>query len=77
VLDYLLPEMENKRGSWVVVLAGYQKPMEEQIMAYNEGLPPSRFPLVPHRSMRIFVVLTLWPCLLLCCSALRQTLRQP
>lgn len=45
VLDYLLPEMENKRGSLVVVLAGYQKPMEEQIMAYNEGLP-SRFPLV-------------------------------
>lgn len=37
--------MENKRGSLVVVLAGYQKPMEEQIMAYNEGLP-SRFPLV-------------------------------
>jgi hypothetical protein len=45
VLDYLLPEMENKRGSLVVVLAGYQKPMEEQIMAYNEGLP-SRFPLL-------------------------------
>jgi hypothetical protein len=43
-MDYLLPEMENKRGTLVVVLAGYQKPMEE-LMAYNEGLP-SRFPLV-------------------------------
>ncbi|MEW5300661.1 MAG: hypothetical protein WDW36_003575 [Sanguina aurantia] len=43
VLDYLLPEMENKRGTLVVVLAGYQEPMEA-LMAYNEGLP-SRFPL--------------------------------
>ncbi|MEW5313864.1 MAG: hypothetical protein WDW38_005396 [Sanguina aurantia] len=43
VLDYLLPEMENKRGTLVVVLAGYQKPMEA-LMAHNEGLP-SRFPL--------------------------------
>lgn len=42
VLDYLLPEMENKRGSLVVVLAGYQKPMEG-LLAHNEGLP-SRFP---------------------------------
>ncbi|WIA14243.1 hypothetical protein OEZ85_002779 [Tetradesmus obliquus] len=45
VLDYLLPEMENKQGSLVVVLAGYQKPMEEKVMAHNEGLP-SRFPLL-------------------------------
>ena len=43
-MEYLLPEMENKRGTLVVVLAGYQKPMEE-LMGYNEGLP-SRFPLV-------------------------------
>lgn len=45
VLNYLLPEMENKRGKLVVVLAGYRKPMEENIMQFNEGLP-SRFPLV-------------------------------
>lgn len=45
VLNFLLPEMENKRGKLVVVLAGYRKPMEENIMAFNEGLP-SRFPLV-------------------------------
>lgn len=42
VLDYLLPEMENRRGSLVVILAGYQKPMEG-LIAHNEGLP-SRFP---------------------------------
>ncbi len=41
VLDYLLPEMENRRGKLVVVLAGYAKPMEE-LMGHNEGLP-SRF----------------------------------
>ncbi len=34
--------MENKRGTLVVVLAGYQKQMEE-LIEYNEGLP-SRFP---------------------------------
>jgi hypothetical protein len=45
VLNYLLPEMENRRGKLVVVLAGYRKPMEESIMAFNEGLP-SRFPRV-------------------------------
>lgn len=45
MLNYLLPEMENKRGKLVVVLAGYRKPMEENIMQFNEGLP-SRFPLV-------------------------------
>ncbi|GFR50032.1 hypothetical protein Agub_g12193 [Astrephomene gubernaculifera] len=41
VLDYLLPEMENRRGKLVVVLAGYKKQLEE-LMAHNEGLP-SRF----------------------------------
>lgn len=44
VLDYLLPEMENRRGKLVVVLAGYQEQMEG-LMAHNEGLP-SRFALV-------------------------------
>lgn len=34
--------MENKRGTLVVVLAGYQKQMED-LMGHNEGLP-SRFP---------------------------------
>ena len=43
-MDYLLPEMENKRGKLVVIMAGYQKHMEE-LISYNEGLP-SRFPLV-------------------------------
>ena len=42
ILDYLLPEMENRRGTLVVVIAGYSKPMEDFI-AFNEGLP-SRFP---------------------------------
>ncbi len=42
MLDALLPEMENKRGRLVVVLAGYAKHMEK-LMAHNEGLP-SRFP---------------------------------
>ncbi|GFH21452.1 NFX1-type zinc finger-containing protein 1, partial [Haematococcus lacustris] len=41
VLDYLLPEMENRRGKLVTVLAGYQKQMEA-LLGYNEGLP-SRF----------------------------------
>eukprot|EP00884_Botryococcus_braunii_P010986 jgi/Botrbrau1/1988/Bobra.0052s0030.1 len=44
VLDYLLPEMENRRGKLVVVLAGYEKDMRT-LIEYNEGLP-SRFPLV-------------------------------
>ena len=42
VLDYLLPEMENRRGSLIVVIAGYQKQMDD-LMSFNEGLP-SRFP---------------------------------
>ena len=42
VLDMLLPEMENKRDSLVVVMAGYEKQMDD-LMAHNEGLP-SRFP---------------------------------
>lgn len=44
VLDYLLPELENKRGKLVVVLAGYEKDMQK-LIEYDEGLP-SRFPLV-------------------------------
>lgn len=44
VLNYLLPEMENKRGSLVVIFAGYEKQMSE-LLEFNEGLP-SRFPLL-------------------------------
>lgn len=44
VLDYLLPEMENKRGSLVVVFSGYKNQMD-MLMAYNEGLP-GRFPFI-------------------------------
>jgi hypothetical protein len=44
VMNFLLPEIENQRGSLVVVMAGYQKQMEE-LLAFNEGLP-SRFPRV-------------------------------
>ena len=42
ILDYLLPEIENRRGTLVVVIAGYSKPMDD-LMSFNEGLP-SRFP---------------------------------
>jgi replication-associated recombination protein RarA len=42
ILDYLLTEMEDRRGKLVVVIAGYAKPQEE-LLAHNEGLP-SRFP---------------------------------
>ena len=42
VLNFLLPEMENLRGKLVVVLAGYQKPMED-LLAFNDGFR-SRFP---------------------------------
>ena len=42
VLNLLLTEMENLRGTIVVVFAGYEKPMED-LLAFNEGLP-SRFP---------------------------------
>ena len=42
VLDMLFPEMENKRDSLVVIIAGYRKQMDD-LMAHNEGLP-SRFP---------------------------------
>ena len=43
VLDLLLTEMEDRRGKLVVIFAGYQKNMEDEILAYNPGLP-SRFP---------------------------------
>ncbi len=43
VLEYLLPEMENKIGTLVVAFAGYTKPMEK-LFEYNEGLS-SRFPV--------------------------------
>ncbi|KAJ1457712.1 P-loop containing nucleoside triphosphate hydrolase protein, partial [Pelagophyceae sp. CCMP2097] len=41
VLDLLLTNMEDHRGRFVVVLAGYKKPMDE-LLEHNEGLP-SRF----------------------------------
>ena len=43
VLDYLLAEVENRRGKVVFVLAGYNKQMES-FFAHNPGLP-SRFPV--------------------------------
>lgn len=42
VIDFLLPEMENRRGSLVVVLAGYKEPIMK-LLKYNPGLP-RRFP---------------------------------
>lgn len=44
VLDVLLTEMEDRRGSLVVVFAGYKDRMEA-LLDHNEGLP-SRFRLV-------------------------------
>lgn len=44
VLDVLLTEMENRRGSLVVAFAGYADRMED-LLDYNEGLS-SRFRLV-------------------------------
>lgn len=44
VLDVLLTEMEDRRGSLVVVFAGYKDRMET-LLDHNEGLP-SRFCLV-------------------------------
>jgi AAA+ superfamily predicted ATPase len=41
VLNLLLAEMEKRRGSLIVVFAGYKKKMED-LFQYNEGLP-SRF----------------------------------
>lgn len=42
MLNYLLAEIENRRGELVVAFAGYAKDMES-LFEYNEGLP-SRFP---------------------------------
>ena len=42
VLDMLLQEMENKRESLVVIMAGYENQMDD-VMAHNEGLS-SYFP---------------------------------
>ncbi|WZH47640.1 P-loop containing nucleoside triphosphate hydrolase protein [Fusarium acuminatum] len=42
VLDYLLAEVENRRGKIVFVLAGYSTEMES-FFAHNPGIP-SRFP---------------------------------
>lgn len=42
VLNYLLAEIENRRGELVVAFAGYAKDMET-LFEFNEGLP-SRFP---------------------------------
>lgn len=41
VLNYLLAEMEKRRGSLIVVFAGYKEKLED-LFTYNEGLP-SRF----------------------------------
>lgn len=43
VLNYLLAEIENRRGELVVAFAGYAKAMET-LFEFNEGLP-SRFPM--------------------------------
>ncbi|THW88324.1 P-loop containing nucleoside triphosphate hydrolase protein [Aureobasidium pullulans] len=42
ILDFLLPEVVNRRGEVVFILAGYRKQMET-LMAYNPGFQ-SRFP---------------------------------
>jgi Holliday junction resolvasome RuvABC ATP-dependent DNA helicase subunit len=42
ILDYLLTEVEDRRGKVVFVIAGYAKPLEK-LFAHNDGLP-SRFP---------------------------------
>lgn len=44
VLNFLLAEIENRRGELVVALAGYAKNMET-LFEFNEGLP-SRFPKI-------------------------------
>ncbi|CAM9360644.1 unnamed protein product [Ectocarpus sp. 12 AP-2014] len=44
VLNFLLAEIENRRGELVVAFAGYAKNMET-LFEFNEGLP-SRFPKV-------------------------------
>eukprot|EP00762_Andalucia_godoyi_P003575 ANDGO_00738.mRNA.1 Protein cfxQ homolog len=44
VLDLLLTEVENKRGTMAVVLAGYKGRMDK-LLEFNEGLP-TRFPTV-------------------------------
>ncbi|KAF4460762.1 NFX1-type zinc finger-containing 1 [Fusarium albosuccineum] len=43
VLDYLLTEIEDRRGKIVFVLAGYSKDMES-FFSHNPGIP-SRFPI--------------------------------
>lgn len=44
VLNFLLAEIENRRGELVVAFAGYAKNMET-LFEFNEGLP-SRFPKI-------------------------------
>jgi SpoVK/Ycf46/Vps4 family AAA+-type ATPase len=41
-IETLLTRMENDRGKFVVIAAGYQGPIENQFLKANEGLP-SRF----------------------------------
>jgi len=41
-IDTLLKRMEDDRGKYIVIAAGYQRPIEEQFLKANEGLP-SRF----------------------------------
>ena len=60
VLNLLLTEMENLRGTIVVVFAGYDKPMED-LLAFNQGLPsrfPFKFPFPDFAESELHAILT-------------------